>query len=609
MPFDKHIVPKNVLAVSTGDVKDIRSFLNGARETLDEVVYGHGDAKDKLVEYIAQLTRQAMNHHGLARGSSGDKAAAKPSKGLVLGIQGPFGNGKTTLIEKGVGKVLGLPFSAIPLGGASDGAFLQGHGFTYEGSTCGQIASTLMKTQCNNPIIYMDELDKVSGSYKGEEVINQLVHLTDPSQNSHYQDRYFGNIDFDLSQVTWVFSYNDRSRIPPVLRDRITEVQTTGFTLPQKQVIARQFLLPAICKEIGMPEVSVPTDVAKHLIDRYTYEGGVRSIKKLLFEICRKLNVDDLCGKLTLDAPVLPASKRRCVQAASTANSRTHSSQKATYCVSLAQALQYLQHKTPMVKERIHAAPAVGRINGLYASSGVDMGGVIPIETKFVPSDSVYGLSLTGNLGKVMRESGTVAKTLALESTDTETRCRWEERWKSVKESIHLHCPEGAVSKDGPSAGTALTVAMLSLLTGNAIRHDIGITGEINLFGEVMAIGGLRSKMYGAKSAGCRLVLYPKDNQKDYAKIARECPDLFEDGFVAIPVSTLSEVLPHVLTGSHGLVEPLKEVMHQPLSNTATPPASNTSNNAGCKSTRKSTRIANKTPLGKRSRNVNPDDD
>lgn len=390
-------------------------------------------------------------------------------------------------------------------------------------------------------------------------MIHQLVHLTDPSQNTHFQDRYVGNIDIDVSQVTWVFSYNDRNNIPAVLRDRITEVRTQGFTLPQKQTIVQQFLTPSICEEIGMPQVSFPCEVVQHLVEQFTYEGGVRGIKKLLFEICRNLNKDDLCGTVQLSVPAKRRRVTRLQQVTATNSAATKTtttgSSTSTYTVTMEEARRYLKYKTPILKERIHKGPAVGRINGLYASSGVDMGGVIPIETKFVPSNDIYGLSLTGNLGKVMQESGTVAKTLALQCTNPRIRQQWEARWASgIKESIHLHCPEGAVSKDGPSAGTALTVAIVSLLTGNKIAHDIGITGEINLFGEVMAIGGLRSKMYGAKSAGCRLVLFPKDNQNDYDKIMRECPDLVEDGtFSGVAVETLADVLPYVLLGKKGL--------------------------------------------------------
>lgn len=569
MPFDKYITPQTVAVATSGNAREAETFLTASRAYLDEVVYGHKDAKDLLVQFIAQMMRQARVEASAptadplpsANGSMTNDAApphasstptlssASTHKGLVLGIQGPFGNGKTTLIEHGISKVMGLPFAAIPLGGATDGAMLTGHGYTYEGSTHGQIADVLMKTGCMNPIIYMDELDKVSRCYKGQEIINQLVHMTDPSQNFHFRDKYLGNIDIDLSRVTWVFSYNDRGNIPPVLRDRITEVRTSGFTLPQKEVIATQFLVPSICKEIGIPAVHVASDVVAHLVERYTYEGGVRGIKKLLFEVCRKLNMDDLCGKINLAT----ASKRRRVTRRSNTLAVTASSDPTPYEVSLKTVQAYLAHHTPMQREHVHARSEIGRIIGLYASSGVDMGGIIPIETKFVPSDSVYGLSLTGNLGKVMQESGMVAKTLALQCTTMRVRRRWEDRWKSVKESIHVHCPEGAMSKDGPSAGTALTTAILSLLTGNKIRHNVGITGEINLSGEVMAIGGLRSKLYGAKSAGCIKVLYPKDNRKDVIKITRECPDLFHKGFEAVAVATLSDVLPHVLMGFVGV--------------------------------------------------------
>ena len=534
LPLNVYIEPKHVQAVKHSPTK-YEAFLRESRAHLDSVVYGHDHAKDELVRYIAQMTRQSQ-------------VPDATGKGLVLGIQGPFGNGKTTMIEKGVSKVLGLPFAAIPLGGASDGAFLNGHSYTYEGSTWGQIADVLMKTKCCNPIIYLDELDKVSESYKGREVINMLVHLIDPSQNTHFQDRYFGNIDIDLSKVTWVFSYNDRGAIPPVLRDRITEVRTHGFTLPQKLDICDQFLVPSICREIGMPRVTFPSDVVKHLIETYTWEGGVRTIKKHLFEICRDLNKDDLCGLVQL------ATKRR---RTTRTNTPSKASNAKAYVVTMDTALACIQrHHTPIVPERVHDTPTVGRINGLYASSGVDMGGIIGIETHLVPSDQTYGLSLTGNLLKVMQESGSVAKTLAWRAVSDTTQRAHEQRWKDAKKSIHVHCPDGAVTKDGPSAGTALTVAMVSLLTNNPIRHDVAITGEINLSGDVTAIGGLRSKLYGAKHAGCTLALFPKTNQADYDKIAKDCPDLFDDTFRAQPVSTLQEVLPHVLLSSDGLRAP-----------------------------------------------------
>ena len=396
-----------------------------------------------------------------------------------------------------------------------------------------------MKTKCSNPIIYMDELDKISNCHKGQEIVNQLIHLTDPSQNSHFQDRYFGNIDIDLSHVTFIFSYNDASNINYILRDRITEVKTSGFTLPDKLQIAQKFLVPSVCSDIGMPQVTFSDDTIRYMIESYTYEGGVRKIKEIIFDVCRSLNKDDLCGDVQLTA------KRRRVNST------------GDYVVSIEKVKDYLKHKQLLQKEKIHKCPSVGRVNGMYASSLIDMGGIIPIEASFVPSDNVYGFSQTGNLGKVMKESGNVAKTLAWKMLDNVTQETWANRWKLVKESIHLHCPEGAVNKDGPSAGTALTVTILSLLTNNTIKNDVAITGEINLSGDVMAIGGLRSKLYGAKHAGCTLALYPADNAEDYIKIERECFDLFDDTFHAVPVSTLSDVIPYVFSSTTGFCSTL----------------------------------------------------
>jgi ATP-dependent Lon protease len=246
--------------------------------------------------------------------------------------------------------------------------------------------------------------------------------------------------------------------------------------------------------------------------------------------------MDDLCGQVQL------TTKRR------------KTTDTGKYAITVDKVKEYLKHKHIMQKEKVHSIPTVGRINGLYASATIDMGGIIAIETRLVPSDNVYGLSLTGNLGTVMKESGTVAKTLAWKTLDADTRTKWETKWaKGKKESVHIHCPEGAVSKDGPSAGTALTVSILSLLTGNPIRNDVAITGEINLSGDVLPIGGLRSKLYGAKSAGCKLALYPAENDEDYKKIVRDCTDLFDDSFRAVAVSSLHQVLPLALIGVDGI--------------------------------------------------------
>ena len=218
------------------------------------------------------------------------------SQGNVLAIQGPMGNGKTTLIEKGLSKALNRPFKYISLGGATDSSYLVGHSYTYEGSIWGKISDILIKSKCMNPIIYFDELDKVSNTPKGDEIINTLIHLTDPSQNVHFQDRYFMGLDFDVSRCIFIFSYNEGHKINKILKDRITEIHTKGFNVNEKIIIAKDYLLPDICKNVGIPKNKIKFD--KHILDfiiqTYTYEGGVRGLKKLLFEIVLEINLRNL---------------------------------------------------------------------------------------------------------------------------------------------------------------------------------------------------------------------------------------------------------------------------------------------------------------------------
>jgi endopeptidase La len=534
LPLGKCATPHYALPELKQNTHAATAFLDKAKLQLDEAVYGHGPAKHKLMQFISQRIQNSS------------------SDGMVLGIQGPYGNGKTTLIEKGVSVVLGLPFVSIPLGGASDASFLNGHGFTYEGSVWGQIANVLMTSKVMNPIIYLDELDKISDTPRGREVADQLVHLVDPSQNKHFQDRYFHGLDIDLTKVTWVFSYNDASRIHPVLRDRITEVKTTGFTTLEKIKIANQFLLPGIVKEVGVSarQFSISDEVIEHIVTQYTFEGGVRKLKECLFDIVRDINMGSLRGDLTL------ANKRRRRTAAGEAAAAGEGALAGgCYDVTIdSLRRKFLKNLKEMTTDVVHNKPEVGHINGLYACAN-DMGGITPIETHLVPSDVTFGLALTGNLGKVMKESAEVAKTLAWRYLTPERQAHWFARWKEGKASVHVHCPEGAMSKDGPSAGTALTTCILSMLTGNEIRNDVAVTGEINLSGTVMPIGGLRSKLFGAKAAKCRLALFPKENMQDYDKIVEECPYLIDDSFRAVAIAHLDDALAELLVTRQHVVK------------------------------------------------------
>lgn len=489
--------------------EEINNFLQESDKILNNAVYGHKDAKRKIQGYLSQLITNPN------------------SKGSILGIEGPMGCGKTTLVEKGISKILNKPFVSIPLGGAQDGSFLRGHGYTYEGSTYGMIVNVLKRVNTLNPIIYFDELDKVSSTYKGAEIINILIHLTDPNQNTHFQDLYLGNFNIDLSKAMFIFSWNDSDKINPILLDRITVIKTKGFNFNQKIEISNQFLIPNIIEEIGIKQnVNINNDVIECLINKYTYEGGVRKLKEILHEILTEINLQSLSGTIE------PSNKR--------------SNSSSRYNVTLENFKSFLIKKIPIEYLKINSESFIGNINGLYATSN-GVGGLIRIETRFIPSDSTLSLHLTGNLGKVMKESAQVAKTISWDRTSDEVKKELIASWGKHKYGIHVHCSEASVGKEGPSAGTALSICIYSMINKVAIRNDVGITGEMNLSGEVTNIGGLQEKMYGAKIAGCKTVLFPKSNMDDYNQIIKECPTLIDSTFTAIPISTFEEALKYAL--------------------------------------------------------------
>jgi len=214
--------------------------------------------------------------------------------GNAIAIKGPMGTGKTTLVREGISKILNRPFEFIALGGATDSSFLEGHSYTYEGSTWGHIVDILIKSRCMNPIIYFDELDKVSDTPKGEEIIGILTHLTDTSQNEEFHDKYFADLNFDLSKVLFIFSYNDESRVNPILRDRMYRIQTKGYDKKQKTEIVNNYLIPSIRKAVKFEEgqIKIPEETLHHIIENHTMkEDGVRNLKRCIEIIYTKLNL------------------------------------------------------------------------------------------------------------------------------------------------------------------------------------------------------------------------------------------------------------------------------------------------------------------------------
>lgn len=220
------------------------------------------------------------------------------SGGNMIGIQGPMGTGKTTLVKEGIAKAIDRPFFFITLGGASDSSFLEGHSYTYEGSTWGRISETLMQAQCMNPVFYFDELDKVSKTAKGDEIINTLIHLTDSTQNTQFQDKYFSGIDVDLSQSVFIFSYNKLEDINPILLDRLVNIKISSFKTEDKLAICKNYLIPGIEKKLGLNkgDINFSDKSIKYIIENYTDEEGVRGLKKCLDSICSKINVFMLTG-------------------------------------------------------------------------------------------------------------------------------------------------------------------------------------------------------------------------------------------------------------------------------------------------------------------------
>jgi ATP-dependent Lon protease len=273
IPFNK----TDKLPICIGDgIDKCHEFMENAQKTLDSAVYGLNDAKMQIMQILGQLI---MN---------------PSSTGTAIAIHGPPGSGKTSLVKEGISKILNRPFAFIALGGATDSSFLEGHSYTYEGSTWGKIVQILIDSKSMNPVIYFDELDKISDTPKGEEIASILTHLTDTSQNSQFHDKYFSEIDFDLSKCIFIFSYNDESKVNPILKDRMYRISTKGYDIQQKTIICNQYLLPNIRKQVAFDNgmVTIPDNTIKHIIENYCLnESGVRNLKRCMEIIHTKLNL------------------------------------------------------------------------------------------------------------------------------------------------------------------------------------------------------------------------------------------------------------------------------------------------------------------------------
>jgi len=273
IPFGK---TKNLSITIDDGVEKCNEFMENAKKILDEAVYGLDDVKIQIMQLVGQWI-------------SNPKAL-----GTAIAIKGPMGTGKTSIVKDGISKILGREFAFIALGGATDSSFLEGHSYTYEGSTWGKIVNTLVSCKSMNPVIFFDELDKVSDTPKGEEIIGILTHLIDTSQNTKFHDKYFSELDFDLSKCLFIFSYNDESKVNPILRDRMYRIETNGYETSEKYIISKDYLIPKICEQVCFKDNDIifPEETIKLIIKNYTdEEKGVRNLKRCLEIIYTKLNL------------------------------------------------------------------------------------------------------------------------------------------------------------------------------------------------------------------------------------------------------------------------------------------------------------------------------
>ena len=459
-----------------------KKYMNDVDKIMDTYVYGHVDAKKQMKRIIGQWI------NGI-------------SKGQCFGFYGPPGVGKTTLCKNGLAKCLfdengdSRPFAFLPLGGASNGSFLEGHNYTYLGSTWGKILDILMETKCMNPIIYVDELDKISKTEHGREIVSLLTHITDQSQNTEFFDKYFGSIPIDLSQILFIFSYNDRDSIDRILRDRIQEIKISSLSLTDKLIVSKNYLCPTIYNNIGYAkdEIIMTNEALLLIIENYTYEAGVRKLNEILSDIIRDINLKKIMSNDN-NYPIY---------------------------ITKEYVKNFMEDKSKLSTVMINEKSRIGVVNGLFAST-VGLGGITIIQIMKTYSEKKLAVEkITGSLGDVMKDSVNVALTICWNILPTKIK----ERMKDECIGLHIHCPDLSTSKDGPSASLAFCLGFISRICEIPVKNTVALTGEMDLLGTAMEIGGLETKLMGAINAGVKTVLIPKDNENTLQIILKNDED------------------------------------------------------------------------------------
>ena len=467
--------------VETTDNRDLLF----AEKILNEQHFGLEKVKDRILEYLAVKTMTGKN----------------PS--TILCLVGPPGVGKTSL-ARSVADALGRQFVKISLGGVKDESEIRGHRRTYLGALPGRMIQAMKKAGTSNPVFLLDEIDKMASDYKGDPA-SAMLEVLDPEQNSHFSDHYLEE-EYDLSKVLFIATANYLENIPAPLRDRMDIINVASYTEQEKAEIAKRYLVPRQLESHGLTseQMTVEDQVIMELIQYYTREAGVRQLERQIGSICRKV------AKKLL----------------------TEQIQQVHVDSSL---LVDLLGKHKFTHGLIEKEDQVGVVTGLaYTQFGGD---ILPVEVTYYKGTGK--MILTGKLGDVMKGSGQAAISYVRANAE-----KYNIDPMLFKENdIHIHVPKGATPKDGPSAGVTMITALVSALTQQAVKREVGMTGEITLRGRVLPIGGLKEKSISAHRAGLKIVIMPKENEKDLDEI----PQSVKDEITFIPVSTVDEVLQHAI--------------------------------------------------------------
>ena len=467
-------LPWNVYSEDDIDLKRVA-------ESLDKNHYGLKKVKERFLEYLAV------------------KKNAPDMKGQIICLLGPPGVGKTS-IAKSVAEAIGKKYARVALGGVRDEAEIRGHRRTYVGSMPGRIINAMKQAGTMNPLIVLDEIDKLASDYKGDPT-SALLEVLDSEQNNTFTDHYI-DLPFDLSDVMFVTTANDYSTIPAPLRDRMEVIELPSYTLVEKINIAKKHLIPKQLKNCGLnaKDFKFTPKAIEMIINNYTKEAGVRNLERTIASVMRK----SVYKKLTEDIEKITISNKDLEE--------------------LLGPVKYSDSEKSNKDE-------VGYVNGLaWTSVG---GELLPIEIAVMQGTGK--IELTGSLGDVMKESAKTAVTCIRSHAD---ELNIDPMFYSTKD-IHIHAPEGAVPKDGPSAGITMATALYSALSNKKVRHDVAMTGEITLRGKVLPIGGLNEKSMAAYKNGVKTVIIPKENSRDLAEIDEEV----KNNVTFIPVSDIKEVL------------------------------------------------------------------